>query len=186
MIVYHGTTKSNLKRIIEGKGKGVGPWALGDINKMYFVDLKSPKSYKSKKVDPSKAIGKAFDQANLQACMNEDIDLYVLECDIPQHLIEPDESFEDANDCQINVKDFCLSFIKKIHHIKINKYCKPRYLIGMWENGCCNRDKVPLDLREYVDKVIMDNSRTDRPRHILEDELIDFSKWKTKAIPRGN
>lgn len=192
--LFHGTTKSNLDRIYKCEGKGVNPWRLGDSDKMYFVDLSKPISYGPKiyrnltqddidnagPVDRDKAIKKAFNQACLQACFSEDIDLYVLECEIPDEIIEPDRSFEDALDSQIDISNFDLGFVTKIHHIVINKYCKPEYVIGMWENGSCNKEAIPEDLKDYVSKVIMVSDKEEKPRHILSREVIDFDVWSTE------
>lgn len=187
-ILFHGTTKSNLKRVYNEEGKGVNPWRLGESDKMYFVDLSKPESYRENKYDTTpcmdkpdrnRAIKKAFNQAKLQSCFNDDVEIYVLECEVPKELVEPDGSFEGSPDSQIDINKFNLEFVFKVHKILINKFCKPEYVMGMWENGCCNRDALPEDLQEYIRKVIMTRDKEDRPRHQLSDAVVDWDKWQT-------
>lgn len=176
--LFHGTTESGLNRIKLGLCKGASPWKISNSSKMYFVDLDSPESYKSINISEELAIKKAFDQAALQSCMNEDTNLYVLECSIFKGFVENDTSFDGAEDVQVDVDKFNYRSVYKIHKLTVNKYCKPTILLGMWENGQCNRFDIPDDLYEYVQNVFF--SRTDKTRFEIEKEISGKDSWKTK------
>lgn len=178
-ICFHGTTLSGIYAMLKGADKPISPWTVGDMDKTYLVD--------GEVYERTEAIAKAFEQAKLQSCLNDDVDLYVIECMVSDDLLEADTSVEGSVDLQISKRAFRLDgglsgvIVKWIHHLRINKYCKPEYLMGMWENGQCNRDAVPADLREYMDKARF-NTKDERPRHLLDRDVVDFKRYDTRSL----
>lgn len=174
-IVYHGTTKENLNRILTGEGKQSGPWTVSDLdNMMYFWN--QSKLLESGE-DIEIGIDYAFDAASTQAALKgENTELYVLECEINDSILEDDYSCENMEMAScINISDFNLNMIKKVYKADFNKWHAPYHIAWLLGNMYFNQSQV-------IDETLLDIAQTIRDTESYNEELFNGVDYEECTI----
>ena len=97
-LYYHGTTQRGLDAILQGTGKGEGPWTCSDQDHMTYLWDASAMMEGEDFEDVEGVIRQAFESAQIQAAvMAEDTTMYVLELHLPAEDVEPDYSCENMH-----------------------------------------------------------------------------------------
>lgn len=191
MILYHGTTLSGLKAILSGNPTKVcRPWRVKTDNHMYFYGADRPEAWEDRYPPIDNPIDAAFTSAKIQSCYTNDNDVFVIECEVPDELVEDDMSVAVAETLyyQVLLSNFKPEFIKRTYHKHVNPYTKPEIVMGFYENGCANLSELPEDLLSYVEQVRFNNARSDTPTHILIQEFmqtIEYSEVSTAISQHG-
>lgn len=179
MILYHGTTLSGLKAILSGSGKKVcKPWNVDTHNDMYFYHPDMPQAWDEHYPPLESPVDAAFSSAKIQSCYTDEIDIFALECEVPDELVTQDVSFDGAESLyvQVRVSDFRSEFITRVHHKQINPYTKPQIVMGFYGNGCANIDALPDNLMTYVESVIMNPAKSDTPNCVMVTDFMQTIK----------
>lgn len=174
MILYHGTTLSGLKAILSGSGKKVcKPWNRSTDMNMYFYHPDMPQSWEENHPPLTSPVEAAFSYAKIQCCYTDEVDIFVLECEVPDKLVSPDLSFDGAESLyvQVSVKDFQQEYINRVHHKEINLYTKPQIVLGFYGDNSANLDELPYSLLTYVEEVKLNPAKSDTPSDVL---VVDF------------
>lgn len=175
MILYHGTTLSGLEAILSGSGKKVcKPWNVSTENDMYFYHPDMPQAWEEHYPPITSPVEAAFSSAKIQCCYTDEVDIFVLECEVPDELVSRDVSFDGAESLyvQVSVKDFRQEYIKRVHHKEINPYTKPQIVMGFYENCCANIDALPDNLLTYVEEVKRNPAKSDTPFNVLVTDFM--------------
>lgn len=176
MICYHGTTKKGLISILKNTGiKPISPWTASDQDGDMYVwpedKLNNQMDYEEK----DQFIIHAFESAEVQAILSKETDLFVLELDIPDHLLGDDLSCDNMADVasSLNISDFNKSMITGVFYHKVNIWSFPfivKYLTG---NPYFNKYAVDPDLLEVAENIDNDYHREPTEFWDFKDVTVD-------------
>lgn len=135
MLVYHGTTAQGLQNIINGsEEKHVSPWTVSDNDGIMYV-YPSDKVAREHGLDLEEdfeevqqyARQACFEQAQLQVLCNDETEIFVIEFDIDESLLEDDYSCDNMAGIAscFNMGEFDASSIQSIVKHTVNIYHKP-------------------------------------------------------------
>lgn len=157
MKCYHGTTRENALRILSGECKDSPTWSVSDDEYLYLwcpAALIDGGECEEEEEADERAIRMAFESAQITAAMSEEPqkELVVLCFELPDEIIEADESCENMN-LSRRVEDF--EGLEK-HHIKTLKTrhnCRLDALVisGILGNPNLASWRISDDLREAAE-----------------------------------
>lgn len=164
MKCYHGTTKKGLKAITEQSDfKPNNPWSCCDNDgAMYVWPLNKMDDYQDKTNDyqdnphedaERQGIEQGFQSAQIQGAVSGDYDLYVIELEIPEELLEDDQSAENMADTAsfIDMAEFNPEMIKATYHFKMNKWHSPYVIKALLDNPHFNKYSLDEDLMQIAE-----------------------------------
>ena len=173
MKCYHGTTKKGLAAILSGENhKPTSPWNCSDQDGvMYFWPL--DKTIESEGCEDEsegceRAIGKAFEAAQVQAALTGESEMYVIVVDIDDDLLQDDNSapnMADVASC-IDMVDFDSSAVTDTHTCTFNKWHAPFVIKGLMQNPHFNTYAVDEDLLRVAEQLSDD---------VRIDEMYEFN-----------
>ena len=156
MLVYHGTTAQGLQNIINGsEEKHVSPWTVCDNDGIMYV-YPSDKVAREHGLDLEEdfeevqqcARQTCFEQAQLQVLCNDETEIFVIEFDIDESLLEDDYSCDNMADSAscFDMKEFDASRIQSIVKHTVNVYHKPFIAVNVIHNHNFNVDALDPEL----------------------------------------
>jgi len=164
MKCFHGTTLRGLEAIKNNEGyKPSAPWSCSDNDGvMYLWPLD-----KIDDEDELNGIQQAFESAQVQASVMEDFELYVLEVEVPDELLEDDCSAENMESIAsyIDMSDFDYKMVVKVYKVKMNPWLAPVVIAALLDNPHFNKYAVGESLMAVAEAL---------PSDTWIDNIIEF------------
>jgi len=155
MKCFHGTTLRGLEAIKnKSENKPTNPWCCSDNDgAMYFWPLN-----KLDEEDVNMGIQQAFESAQVQGAMAEDFELYVLEVEVPDELLEDDYSAENMETVAsyIDISAFDYKMVVKVYKVKMNPWLAPIVIAALLNNHHFNKDAVGESLMAVAEALPSD------------------------------
>lgn len=153
MKCFHGTTLRGFEAIKNKAGhKPNNPWSCSyNDGAMYFWPMN-----KLDEEDEDLGIRQAFESAQVQAAVSEDFELYVLEVEVPDELLEDDYSAEnmDSVASYINMSDFDYKMVVKVYKVEMNPWFAPIIISMLLNNTHFNRYSVGENLLRVAESMV--------------------------------
>ncbi|MCP3681515.1 MAG: hypothetical protein GY861_02400 [bacterium] len=178
MKCFHGTTKKGLNAILANAGvKPNAPWVCSDNDGEMYVwpQNKLEDSYDFE--EQEQFICHAFESAEIQAVVSEEVEVFVLEMDIPNDLLEDDYSCDNMADVAsyLPMDDFTTDMIVKVYTYKLNKWNAPFVISNLLNNEHFNTYSIDENLLEAAEAI--------QQAKIYKDpiDFYDFVEYDFKA-----
>lgn len=176
MICFHGTTRKGLNSILNNSGvKPTSPWTVSDNDGAMYVwpsdKLENQYDFEEKET----MVCHAFESAEIQAVFSQETEVFVLELEIDNDLLEDDYSCDNMSDVAslIDMNDFDKSMIKNVYKFKLNLWSFPFIVAGLLSNDCFNKYSVDPDLLEVAESLGEECYR--EPTEFYEFETLKLS-----------
>lgn len=164
MKVYHGTTDKGLKAILSGENhKPNGPWTCSDQDGcMYVWPLNKVDSFSSddrdEEAETEEQIIRAFESAQVQAITTATKELFVLEIEVPDDLLNDDDSCENMSDVAsyLWMSEFKNSMVVKVYSVDFNIWHSPFIVRGLLDNPHFNKYSIDNALIEIAHELSED------------------------------
>ena len=174
MICFHGTTKKGLNSILNNAGiKPNAPWVCSESDGSMYVwpQDKLESSYDFEEKD--QFICHAFESAEIQAVVADETEVFVIELNIPDDLLEDDYSCDNMSDVAsvIDMSDFTTDMIVKVYSNTLNKWNAPFVISNLLSNQEFNTYSLDEDLlaaAEVIQQAEIDKEPT---------EFYDYSEY---------
>lgn len=149
MKCFHGTTKKGLNAILNADGyKPNSPWTVSDNDGAMYLwpadKLESQYDFE----DLNQMIIHAFESAEIQAVIEDTTEIFVLELEIPDELLQDDFSCDNMADVAsfIETGQFNKSMLVNIYTCKLNRWNAPFIIANLLGNPNFNQWAVDEDL----------------------------------------
>jgi|TARA_A100001391_G_C5029018_1_gene267842 hypothetical protein len=149
MKCFHGTTKKGLNAILNSDGyKPNSPWTVSDNDGAMYVWPENKLAEQYDFEDIEQMIYHAFESAEIQAVVEDSTEIFVLEMEIPDQILEDDHSCDNmANIASfINMNDFSKNMIVNIYKTTLNKWNAPFIVANLLSNPNFNQWCLEEDL----------------------------------------
>ncbi|CAM0050922.1 hypothetical protein VPHK460_0135 [Vibrio phage K460] len=178
MKCFHGTTKKGLNAILANAGvKPNAPWMCSDNDGEMYVwpQNKLEDSYDFE--EHEQFICHAFESAETQAVVSDEVEVFVLEMDIPSNLLEDDHSCENMSEIAsyLAMCDFETDMIVKVYRKTLNKWNAPFVIANLLGNEQFNTYSIDENLLEAAEAI--------QQAEIYKEptEFYDFEEYKVNT-----
>lgn len=160
MKCFHGTTTKGYNAITKGgtESKPCSPWTVSDEDGCLYVwpQNKLEESYAYE--DINQMIIHAFESSEIQAVFTQDRNLFVLELEIPDELLEDDYSCENMSDVAsfIDSSNFDKNMIVKVYKCDFNIWKSPFIVKSLLCNVHFNKWSIDEDLLQVAENLCED------------------------------
>lgn len=149
MKCFHGTTKKGLNAILNSEGyKPNSPWTVSDNDGAMYLWPENKLIEQYEFEDTFQMINHAFESAEIQAVIEDTTEVFVLELEIPDELLQDDYSCENMADVAsfIETGQFNSNMVVKVYTCKLNKWNAPFIAAGLLSNPNFNQWCLDEDL----------------------------------------
>ncbi len=176
MKCFHGTTKKGLKSILANVGtKPNAPWVCSEDDGSTYVwpQNKLEDSYDFE--EHEQFVCHAFESAEIQAVIADEQEVFVLELEIPDHLLEDDYSCDNMAEVAslIEMSDFETNMIVSVYKKTLNKWNAPFVIANLLGNEQFNTFCIDENLLEAAE-AIQSAEIYKEPTEFYDFEEFDF------------
>lgn len=156
MKCFHGTTKKGLNAILNSDGyKPNSPWTVSDNDGAMYVwpENKLIDQYEFEEID--QMICHAFESAEIQAVVEDSTEVFVVELEIPDEMLEDDFSCENMADVAsfIDMDSFSKEMIINVYKATLNKWNAPFVVANLLSNPNFNQWSLDEDLLSLAESL---------------------------------
>ena len=154
MKCFHGTTKKGLNAILNAEGyKPNSPWTVSDNDGAMYLWPQNKLEDQHDFEENDQMICHAFESAEIQAVIEDTTEIFVLEMEVPDELLQDDFSCDNMADVAsfIETGQFNKDMIVKVYTCKLNRWNAPFIIASLLNNPNFNQWAVDEDLLELAE-----------------------------------
>lgn len=160
MLCFHGMTESAFKQFTGANPDAfvISPWSCSDGDNMTYVhtlEFSQTEIGDNSEHAIEHAIQQAKGSGIIQAAINDDSKVYVIEVELPDDVLEVDYSCENMEHCRCLRSDLFNEYAKtaKIHEFEVNKFFHVFRLAGFINHKQFNWSMLDEDIYQAAKAV---------------------------------